>query len=304
MEQWAARNFPDDEVLFSWIVNPTVIIGRHQCLETEVDIDYCTARGIDIVRRLSGGGCVYADPENLMISYVCPTRRPAPDVFAGFVQKLAGILQGLGIDAEVSGRNDIVIGGRKVSGCAYYHTGTHAIIHTTMLFGADPTTMSAAITPDRSKLASRGVRSVASRITTISEHNPKITISDFRLALSALADREVTLTPGQELEIRAIEATYRTPGHLHGRRAGGGILKTGRIDGVGGVQARMLTDDEGKISKITFTGDFLTGNVPIERLEEALTGQRPDDIRLPDTDVSAAIAGLSGSQLSEILTQQ
>ncbi len=303
MEEWAALNFPDKEVFFTWAVQPTVIIGRHQCLEAEVDTAYCRDQGIDIVRRLSGGGCVYADPQNLMVSYVCPSLRPAPDVFAEFVERLAGVLRTLGLKAEVSGRNDITIEGGKVSGCAYYNTGTHAIVHTTMLFGANPVVMTRAITPEKAKLAARGVKSVASRITTISEHNPALTIPRFREALGSLIDEEMTLTAEQEQQIREIEARYRTPEHLHGRRLGADIVKSARIEGVGGVQVQISLSG-GIISDIHFEGDFLTGAVPISLLRSVLIGQSMSAIDLRDLDVSTIITGLSNSQLISLIAQQ
>ncbi len=300
MEQWAAKFLPDQEVFFTWAVNPTVIIGRHQQLDTEVDVDFCRDNGIDIVRRRSGGGCVYADPDNLMISHVCPTSRPVSDVFADFVRLPAGILRKFGLDATVSGRNDILIGDRKVSGCAYYHTGTHAIVHSTLLFGADPARMMRAITPERSKLATKGVQSVASRITTIAEHRPDITIDRFRAECKAFIDVELTLSAEQEEQVRAIESTYRTPGWLEGRRRRGNVSKKARIDGVGLVQV-SLTLSNGRITESCITGDFLIGTVPITEIGQKLTGQQPDRLSLDGIDVGKAIIGLSNQQLINIL---
>lgn len=304
MEQWAAQNFHDDEVFFTWRVNPTVIIGRHQCLEAEVDVDYCRRKGIDIVRRLSGGGCVYADPENLMISYVCPTGRPAPDVFSVFVRKLAHALCELGLDASVSGRNDILIEDRKVSGCAYYHTGTHAIVHTTMLFGANPEEMSRAITPEKSKLAQRGVKSVASRITTIAEHNPEISIERFREYTDCFILKAYNLTLDQIQQVQQLETRYRAPGFLEGTnlRHRNTIKKESRIPGVGKIEINLSTH-HGAITHIDFSGDFLTGELPISLLQENLIGQplsRPD---LMDVPVNKIIVGLSNKEFTNLLTQ-
>jgi len=300
MEQWAARYLPDQEVFFTWVVNPTVIIGRHQQLDTEVDVDFCRANGIDIVRRRSGGGCVYADPGNLMISYVCPTSRPVSETFANFIKLPAGILRKFGLDASVSGRNDILIGDRKVSGCAYYHTGTHAIVHSTLLFGADPATMMRAITPERSKLTAKGVQSVASRITTIAEHRPDITIDRFRAECRGFIDKELTLSAGEEEQVRAIESAYRAKGWLEGRRRRGNVSKKARIEGVGLVQVN-LTLSNGTITESCITGDFLIGTVPIEEIEQKLTGQQLGKLSLDGINVGNAIIGLSNQQLINIL---
>lgn len=303
MEQWAARRFADEEVFFTWIVKPTVIIGRHQCLEAEVDVDYCRANEIDIVRRLSGGGCVYADPENLMVSYICPTHRPVPEVFATFAGKLAATLGRLGVEATVSGRNDILIDGKKVSGCAFYHTGTHAIVHSTLLFGCDPAAMSRAITPERSKLAARGVKSVASRITTIKQYDPELTIARFRAETAAMTDSEYLLTAGDEAEIHAIEAGYRTPERLNGRGLSGfTVRKSERIPDVGKVEA-ALRIERGIISEAAIQGDFLTGSTPVSELEKRLTGQRPESLSLDGINVPDIIVGLSNNRLISLLTE-
>lgn len=303
MEQWIAQKIPGEEALFTWVVRPTVIIGRHQCLETEVDVEYCRSHDIDIVRRLSGGGCVYADPDNLMISYVCPTHRPVTEVFAIFARNVADTLRDLGLNAEVSGRNDILIDGKKVSGCAYYHTVDHAIVHSTMLFGCNPAAMSLAITPERSKLALRGVKSVASRITTISEHNPDITIRRFRSEIRRLTSGEHIITAAEEAEIRQIEARYHTTEHLQGRRlAGPALHKSQRIDGVGRVDVNLSVKN-GIITQAAIRGDFLTGQTDVSVLENVLLGQRPGRICLDNIDVPGIITGLSATRLTEIINQ-
>lgn len=305
MEQWAAQSFPDEEVLFTWRVRPTVICGRHQCIEAEVDLAYCRSRGIDVVRRRSGGGCVYADPDNLMISYIAPMRgRSVQEVFRGYAERVASTLRCLGVEANVEGRNDITIGSRKVSGFAFYlPSPVTAIAHGTMLFAVDTATMSRAITPARGKLISKGVPSVASRVTTLGEHAPGLTIEAFRQALREGEDcRTVSLTAAEEAEVREIELTYRDPAWVTDRRMSlSGFMRQGRVECAGLVRIDAALDSDGTIAAAAITGDFFCPDSTPASIERQLIGQRPGAVAITDT---SAIAGLTPRELEEIINSE
>ena len=136
MEEFVARELDEDDCLFLWQVEPTVIFGRNQLIESEVNLDYCREHGIQTYRRKSGGGCVYADMGNIMLSYITRDER-VNFTFNRYINLLALVLCRLGIDAKVTGRNDILIDGRKVSGNAFYHIPGRSIVHGTMLFDVD-----------------------------------------------------------------------------------------------------------------------------------------------------------------------
>ena len=123
MEEYLARYF-EGEYFFMWQVNPTVIFGRNQQMEAEVNVEFCRRNGIEIYRRKSGGGCVYADRNNIMFSHVT-TCSSVASTFTDFTATVADMLRRLGIEqAHTTGRNDIMIGDRKVSGYAFYqHAG-------------------------------------------------------------------------------------------------------------------------------------------------------------------------------------
>ena len=118
MEEWAALTLPPDDYFFAWRVAPTVICGRHQDIEREVDLAYCSREGIDVVRRKSGGGAVYADMDNFMFSYITPGDEMS-SVFSRYTSMIASMLASLGIEAKPTGRNDIFIGTSKVAGNAF-----------------------------------------------------------------------------------------------------------------------------------------------------------------------------------------
>ena len=160
----------EEPTLFTWIVEPTVIYGRHQQAEVEVNETYCREHGIRVVQRKSGGGCVYADEGNLMISYIEPSafsRRFSENPFTRFLNSVAQILQAYGVPAVTTAHNDILVGDRKVSGWACYTAPTGTIVHGTMLYDVDLEAMRHAITPTEQKLQKHGVASVRQRVQNL-----------------------------------------------------------------------------------------------------------------------------------------
>lgn len=155
-----------EPTLFTWIVSPTVIYGRHQSAEVEVNETYCAEHGIAVVQRKSGGGCVYADQGNLMISFVTPSTH-SEQVFTDFLALVAKALQSRGLPAVKTDHNDILVNGRKVSGWACFTGPTGTIVHGTMLYDVNLDALQQAITPTREKLSKHGVASVRQRVANL-----------------------------------------------------------------------------------------------------------------------------------------
>ena len=167
MEEYVAGKY-DGEAFFVWRVAPTVIIGRNQVLENEVNMEYCRERGVDVVRRRSGGGCVYSDKGNIMVSYIS-RRGDVAEVFERYLSALTEALRSLGLPAERTGRNDVLVDGRKVSGNAFHMLPDRSIVHGTLLYSTDLEAMTEAIRPPVEKLQRHGVESVRQRVMNISE---------------------------------------------------------------------------------------------------------------------------------------
>ena len=128
MEEYIARHLlHQDDCFFMWQVEPSVIFGRNQVPQNEVNIEYCIEHGIQTYRRKSGGGCVYADQSNVMLSYITPDAN-VTDTFSRYMRMVADTLQEIGIDAHPNDHNDIMIGDRKVSGNAIYHRPWHSAL--------------------------------------------------------------------------------------------------------------------------------------------------------------------------------
>ena len=167
MEEKVAEEI-DDEVFFVWQSEPTVIIGRNQVLEAEVNLDFCRERGIEIVRRKSGGGCVYSDKGNIMISYISK-RGDVSEVFDRYLASLTECLCSLGLNASRSERNDVLVEGMKVSGNAFHQLPGRSIVHGTLLFSTDFDALEQAIRPPVEKLERHGIRSVRQRVANLSD---------------------------------------------------------------------------------------------------------------------------------------
>ena len=167
MEEFVAE-WSEGEAFFVWRVLPTVIIGRNQDLEAEVNLDYCLGHGVRVVRRKSGGGCVYSDKGNIMVSFVS-RRGEVSAVFDRYLSALTACLCSLGLDAEKSGRNDVLVDGRKVSGNAFHQLPDRSIVHGTLLFSTDFDALEQAIRPPVEKLVRHGIKSVRQRVANLSD---------------------------------------------------------------------------------------------------------------------------------------
>lgn len=217
MEEYAARKLRlEEDVFFMWQVEPTVIFGRNQVIENEVNLDYCREHGIQFYRRKSGGGCVYADHSNVMMSYITRSDE-VTTTFSRYMQMVVDMLKELGLPATSTQNNDVLIDGRKVSGNAFYHLPGYSIVHGTLLFDTNMQHMLHAITPPQTKLEAHGVKSVRQRITLLREHTD-LTIEEFqRFAVSRLCNHEYMLSEEEIAAINNIELEYLNPNFIYGK---------------------------------------------------------------------------------------
>ena len=207
MEEYVARRLDEPDAFFMWQVAPTVIFGRNQSLSNEVNTAYCEAHGIEIYRRKSGGGCVYADRDNLMLSYVSAGDNVGL-AFNRFLGMLTLVLRRMGIAATTTQHNDVLIGDRKVSGTACYQLHGHNIVHSTLLYDTNMQHMLSAITPGPEKLQKKGIESVRQRITLLREHTT-MTLEEVKTFIrQTLCTGERTLTAADVAAIAQMEQGY------------------------------------------------------------------------------------------------
>lgn len=207
MEEYVARHVDEPECFFMWQVAPSVIFGRNQVVENEVNVPYCQQHGIQMYRRKSGGGCVYADKGNVMLSYVCDGDNVG-FTFNKFINMLLVVLRRMGVEAVSTSHNDVMVGDRKVCGTAFYHLPGRNIVHSTFLYDTEMEHMLNAITPSREKLQRKGVESVRQRITLLKDYID-MELEDVKtLIRTTLCDGERMLTPSEVAGIEQLEEKY------------------------------------------------------------------------------------------------
>ncbi len=303
MEEYVARNVRGGDCLFYWQVEPSVIFGRNQVIANEVDTAYCREHGVSLFRRKSGGGCVYADMGNVMFSYVTGGGSVG-FTFNRYIMMMVLMLRRMGVRADATGRNDIVVDGRKVSGNAFYRLQGRDIVHGTMLYDTDMDNMAHAITPAAEKLAAGGVASVRARVGLLKDYM-EIGIDDFKArARRDLCDGERALTAADVAAIEEIERTvYLSRDFIYGKDPRHTVVRRRRIDGVGGLEARIDVRG-GVVRGVSLGGDyFATGDV--DALMQRLVGVRMEreavEAALPER-VDDVVMGLRKDDLVSLLT--
>ena len=260
MEEYVARRIDEQDLFFMWQVDPSVIFGRNQLIENEVNLKFCRERGIKTYRRKSGGGCVYADMNNVMFSYI--TKDEAVGfTFNRYINMVVLVLQNLGVDAKASGRNDVMIGDRKVSGNAFYHIPGRSIVHGTMLYDTDMVNMVGAITPTDEKLLSKGVASVRQRIALLKDYI-NLDIEQFKTFVrNNLCQGEIVLNEEDIRGIEEIEKDYLTDEFIYGNNPKYTIVRKRRIETVGDFEVRIEIKN-GEIKGMVMLGDyFIVGDI-------------------------------------------
>lgn len=268
----------EDEVFMLWQNDNSVIIGRHQNALAEINREYVEQNHVVIARRLTGGGAVFHDLGNLNFSFIqnIPSGEREID-FVKYLQPIVEALHALGVNAEFSGRNDLLVDGKKISGNAMAFYGNRVLEHGTLLFSTVQNNLVQALKVDPDKFKDKAVKSVRSRVTNISEHLPKpMTVLEFKdflmdfvLKQNNMSALDV-LTSEEESRIAELERIqFSTWDWNYGQSPKYALEHKARTAG-GTVQA-VLDIKGGRIVALRFYGDFFSRRDPQE-LEQALIG--------------------------------
>jgi lipoate-protein ligase A len=278
MEEFVLMQLSHQEDCFMlWQNRPAIILGRHQNAWEEINRDYVQKQDIAVVRRLTGGGAVYHDLRNLNFTFVVADRGHGFD-FHRFARPVIAALAELGVKAEMSGRNDILIDGRKFSGNAEYRHNGRLLHHGTLLFSSDLTVLSEALLVKPQKIASKGIKSVRSRVTNISEYvDGAVSLEDFRQALLRAAAlefgsslRDYALTGADQAAIEQFyNQRYSTWQWNYGQTPEFNLRRDARYS-FGEVDVR-LNVRHGLIAGCNIYGDFFS-NADLFELEQRLQG--------------------------------
>ncbi|KMM57938.1 lipoate--protein ligase [Bacillus glycinifermentans] len=193
IEEYCLKHLdPEQTYLLFYINQPSIIIGKNQNTIEEINTKYVDENGIIVVRRLSGGGAVYHDLGNLNFSFITKDDGNSFHNFKKFTEPVVAALKRLGIDAELSGRNDLMANGRKISGNAQFSTRGRMFSHGTLLFDSEIDHVVSALKVKKDKIESKGIKSIRSRVANISEFlEQKMTTEEFRsLLLKYIFDTE------------------------------------------------------------------------------------------------------------------
>ena len=300
-----------DRVFILWQNRPAVVVGKYQNTLEEINSGFVRSRGIDVVRRLSGGGAVYHDPGTLNYSVISGIGENSMLRMRVFCEPVVETLSALGVSCGYSGRNDVQAGDRKVSGSASYRKDRKVLFHGTILFDTDLSVLEQALTPDPEKIISKGIKSVRSRVANLKEFLPAgVSLRDFEERLVKTVSlredlRETVLTEKDREQIGILrEKKYITWEWNFGSSPPFTVRRKRRFENCGTVEALILVKD-GRIEDLALQGDFFSDG-GLELLLDRLKGRpyREDAVR--ETigayyDVCPAVRGLTGSQLADLL---
>ncbi|HEX7057822.1 MAG TPA: lipoate--protein ligase [Bacilli bacterium] len=281
IEEYALKELPrDDDYLLFYINEPSIIIGKNQNTAEEINEAYVREHNIHVVRRLSGGGAVYHDLGNLNFSFIMNDDGHSFHNFRKFTEPVAAALREMGVAAQVSGRNDIQVGERKISGNAQYSTKGRMFSHGTLLFDSEIEHVVSALRVNENKLQSKGIKSIRSRVANIKEFlREDITIEQFREKLlhSIFGGKEIVryqLTEHDWQKIRELSAArYANWDWNYGKSPESNFRQTKRLSS--GTFDVRLQIAKGKIALAKIYGDFF-GLKEISELEHMLVGVKYD----------------------------
>ncbi len=277
LEEYILKNRTDD-VFLLWQNDNTIVIGRNQNTLEEINLDYVKEQNITVARRMSGGGAVYHDLGNLNFSFAVQNRENQYFDFAKFAAPVIALLDELGVKAELSGRNDLTIDGKKISGNAQYSYHDRILHHGTLLFSSDMTRIANALRVSEQKIESKGIKSVQSRVANIADFLPvPMGLDEFRrrfLAFMCAQNPDMEEYQFADAELEEIEALcrskYSTWEWNYGYSPKYTFRKSKKFPS-GLVHVELDAADSGIIQNVKFYGDYFSKR-DVSEVEEKLRG--------------------------------
>ncbi len=297
LEEYCLRNLTmDHDYLLFYINDPSVIIGKHQNTLEEVNMDVIGKRSIVVVRRISGGGAVYHDHGNLNFSFMTKYDKAHFNNYQKFTEPVIKALHALGVNAELTGRNDIVVDGRKISGNAQFTSKDRMFSHGTLLFDSHLEDVVDALNVKAGKIESKGIKSIRSRVANISEFMKEpMSITEFREYILKYIFGDVEEIPRAELTENdwkrvheLAETKYSKWDWNFGESPEFNVRHAKRFP-FGEVEVRIMVE-KGFIENVKFYGDFFSQR-DIGELENLLT-----NIRYEKSDLEQALKNIDMMQ--------
>jgi len=266
-----------------WRTAPTLMIGRYQNTLAEINMEYARANNVNIVRRVTGGGTIYTDPNGWQFSFIIRNPGEQRIEFSHFTKPILDALHSLGVDAQFSGRNDLTIDGKKFSGNAQYVRRDVVLHHGSLLFDTDLDALVRALTVADEKIIAKGIQSVRQRVTNIADYLPQqMTSPAFRDVMLSFLLHDMDTYTLTEQDIRRIieirEEVFDQWTWNFGKDPKFNITREARF--TGGKLTSHVFVESGHITEIHFFGDFFAKE-GLDQLQSSLAGCRyePVDIR-------------------------
>lgn len=301
------KPFPGKTVVLIWRTAPTVMVGRFQNTFAEINLPYVEKKHIAVARRMSGGGTIYTDFGAWQYSFITAAEGKASGM-RELAAPVVEILRKLGAPAAFSGRNDILMEGRKVSGTAQYRKNGCVVHHGSLLYAADLDEIVRSTNVSPEKLQAKGIQSVRQRVGNISDYlREPLSMTAFKEALITgfvkSSDQIVTLEKAEIQQVRQLaDEIFSDWDFIYGRNPAFDLERTVRTDA--GIATFRISVEQGRIKALRIFGDFLE-DPHIAWMEEQLTGCRYERAalceRLTDAMGTQCFLGLSGPQLAEVL---
>lgn len=271
LEEYILKNLlkNNETYFFTWEIHG-VVIGKNQVIENEVNLDFLKAHHIDIYRRPTGGGCVYADHRNTMFSII--TKKTNKEfTFKTYLSKIIDSMSLLGVPIEFSGRNDLLYQGKKISGNAFLQNKYGMLMHGTFLYDCDLETMVRAITPSDEKMVSKGIDSVRSRVTNLKPYLNGLSQEQLiRHFENTLTNQTYILSPEEIVEINVMAKKYESKDWIYKKQPSYTKVLKKRLSG--GLFEVKLDLEDGIIKHFTIQGDFFD-KAPLSTFEHAFINQ-------------------------------
>ena len=294
----------DGYYVYLWVNAPAVIVGVNQNALEEVNIGYTEQNGIKVVRRLTGGGAVYHDLNNVCYTVIAPYN-PNENTYEKFSEPVINYLRRLGLSAVFSGRNDILVDGKKVSGVAETVYNGRIMHHGTLLFDTDTSVLTNALNPNKLKMQSKGIKSVRSRVVNIKDClKTPMSIEDLILGLKNVflsVAEEYRFTEQDIANINTlVDTKYSRYEWNFGRSPKGEINFAHKFNF--GVFSLTFDTEKGFIKNARITGDFFCLK-PIEQLEDLLNGSEfsKNGVLKALSTVHEIISGADAKEISEVM---
>ncbi|MDI3090778.1 lipoate--protein ligase [Priestia megaterium] len=311
IEEYALKHLDINETYLLFYINePSIIIGKNQNTIEEINTKYVEDQQIHVVRRLSGGGAVYHDKGNLNFSFITKDDGNSFHNFKKFTEPVVEALKKLGVNAELSGRNDLMAEGRKISGNAQFSTKGRMFSHGTLLFDSEIENVVSALKVKKDKIESKGIKSIRNRVANISEFlEQKVTVEEFReMLLRYIFDGEENITEYKLTEkdwetIHQIsKERYQSWDWNYGKSPKFNLQHSHRFP-VGQIDVRLEVN-KGKIDACTIYGDFF-GVGDVQEVQEKLTGVRYEkasiDQALEDIDIPHYFGNITKEEFVELI---